>query len=379
MPSSPRLQLFALAALLFFAASSASEAECRYFWVVRDGLSSPESIDSLLARASRAGANGVIVQVVGRGESYYRSGILPTAEFTGFSDPLEYTILKAAPMGLEVHAWINAFLVWSSEEPPDSGNHVVNLHPEWFTSHSGGRSSLSFTAGQAEAAGLVGATLSPAYSEVREFVADIAAEIASDYRITGIHLDYIRYPNSSFGFAPGEVELYYLETGMSPDEDPERWNAWKTDQVTATVASVRAVLLGTDPEVLLSCAVMADPVTAVDEFSCDWTGWLGSGLVDYAFPMAYTTSSDRAMRLAEATTSAYPEKVVYGIGVWNQPVENALEGAVRSLELGAAGVCVFSLNSLPAGGEELLRETWGSGSSPGHGMSPAVFSRISVE
>ncbi len=374
LPFRSFILITALSAVLFSA--EASEAGCRYFWVVRDGLTSPEQVDELLERAQISGANGVIVQVVGRGEAYYRSEVIPQAEFTGFDDPLDYLIMRAGPMGLEVHAWVNAFLVWSAPWEPESPDHVYHSHPEWFTSHLSGRSSRSYTQEEAEAAGLVGATLSPAYPEVREYIAEIAAEIAEKYNVAGIHLDYIRYPNSSFGFSPGEKERFFLDTGLYADNNPEEWSSWKREQVTQTVETVRAVLRCTAPDVLLSCAVMANPHSAAEEFSCDWRYWLEQGLVDLAFPMAYTSDQARALELAEVITAENPEKVVYGIGVWNQSVSNALRGAERALDLGAAGVCVFSLNSLPSGGEQLLRSSWGSGSMPDHGVSPAMFNRV---
>ncbi len=356
---------------------ASGEANCRYFWVVRDGLSSPEEIDELLAGAQAAGANGLMVQVVGRGEAYYTSDLLPPADFSGFEDPLQYVIQKAGPMGMEVHAWINAYLVWSAPWEPESQGHVYHAHPEWFTAHSNGRSSRSYTQEQAEAAGLVGATLSPAFPEVREYITDIAVELAENYNIEGVHLDYIRYPNSSFGYSPGELELFYLATGLSPEEDPEQWGIWRQRQVTETVATIRASLRSADPGVILSCAVMANPYSAASEFSCDWQNWLTMGLVDFVCPMAYTSDPERALELAATTTSAHPEKVVYGIGVWNQTVSNALAGAREALSLGAGGICVFSLNSLPAGGGQTLRRGWGTGP-PEHGTSPAYFNRVRI-
>lgn len=354
-------------------------AECRYFWVVRDGLETPQQVDELLQRAQNAGANGVVVQVVGRGEAYYNSEILPSADFSGYEDPLAYVIQKARPMGLEVHAWVNAFLVWSAPEAPVSPDHVYNTHPEWFTANQSGKNSRSYSKTEAEAAGLVGATLSPAFPGVREYIAEIAEEIAVNYDVTGIHLDYIRYPNSSFGFAPGETELYYLQTGLHPGDSSEDWSIWRKQQVTATVSTVRAVLRSASPEVLLTCAVMADPHTAASEFSCHWRYWIQQGLVDYVFPMAYTSDPDLASNLAASVTRENPERVIYGIGVWNQTVANSLLGAEKALSSGAAGVCVFSLNSLPEGGEEELQNMWGSGLMPEHGVSPAMFNRVVVQ
>ncbi|MCP4646541.1 MAG: family 10 glycosylhydrolase, partial [bacterium] len=164
-----------------------------------------------------------------------------------------------------------------------------------------------------------------------------------------------------------------------PDDDSEQWSVWKQQQVTETVATIRTSLRSINPGVLLSCAVMANPYTAASEFSCNWQSWISEGLVDFVCPMAYTSDPVRALELAAATTSVFPEKIVYGIGVWNQTVENALAGAERALALGAGGVCVFSLNSLPSGAEQTLRRSWGATSMPEHGVSPAYFNRVSTQ
>ena len=72
-----------------------ADSGCRYLWVVRNDLTSRESIDVLLNRAEISGANGLIVQVMGRGEAYYISSIIPSADFDSDFDPLEYIIIQA--------------------------------------------------------------------------------------------------------------------------------------------------------------------------------------------------------------------------------------------------------------------------------------------
>ncbi|MCK4807112.1 MAG: family 10 glycosylhydrolase, partial [Candidatus Aegiribacteria sp.] len=214
--------------------------DTRYFWMVRDGLESPESIDALVDRAAEAGANGIIVQVAGRAEAYYRSSILPVATFQDGFDPLEYTIARARPRGMEVHAWINAFLVWSAPYSPNDSTHIWYTHPEWFMTDKYGRSTSEYTRDECDRNGLVGATLSPALPEVREFLADVAREIAVNYNVDGIHLDYIRYPNPSFGFEPQSTGAFFLKTGLDPmdmfrrhgenDELTDLWSLWKISQ-----------------------------------------------------------------------------------------------------------------------------------------------------
>ncbi len=373
--------------LVLSALASASTCDCRYFWLVRNGLSSSGSVDSLLDVAANAGANGLFVQVVGRGEAYYRSGILPPAPRRENFDPLAYVIMKAHARGMEVHAWINAFLVWSDDVPPGNAAHVWHSHPEWFVMDRYGRSTRDYSRVECEAGGIVGATLSPAIPEVREFVASIACEIARNYDVDGIHLDYIRYPGEYFGFEPAAVGVFRLRTGMDPRDVYRReggtrrvrdaWASWKRECVTATVEAVRAALRSCAPGVMLSAAVMADPTEAASRFSCDWISWLEYGLVDFVCPMAYTTNAARAVELAETVTAAAPRRVVYGIGIFNQSLSSALVGARRALAGGAGGVCVFSLNSFSRGDCDALKDFWGDGGIPVHPPDAAVYHKVS--
>lgn len=361
--------------------------DCRYFWMVRDALETPESIDSMINRAAEAGANGIIVQVAGRAEAYYTSSILPMANFQDDFDPLAYTIARARPRGLEVHAWVNAFLVWSAPYPPGDSAHVWHSHPDWFMTDRFNHSTREYTRDECDRNGLVGATLSPAIPEVREFIADVAAEIAVNYSVDGIHLDYIRYPNPSFGFEFQSSGKFFLETGLDPldifrrygetGELADMWSLWKIDQVTTTVETIRSVLRSEAPGVLLSCAVMADPYEARSHYSCDWRSWVESGLVDFVCTMAYTTNTVKAKELAVLGTAVCTERVIHGIGIYNQPMATAFVGAAEALAHGGRGICVFSLNSLSSDSTWMLRNFWGQTGSTDHPLDSAVFHRVS--
>ena len=374
--------------LLTATAQPADECGARYFWVVRDRLHDPESIDELVERAAEAGANGLIVQVVGRGEAYYDSGILPPADYVEGFDPLAYIISTAKPRGMEVHAWVNAFLVWSAPWQPEDSAHVFRACPDWFMADASGRSTRDYSVEECETAGLVGATLSPAVPEVREFLASIVVEIAQGYDVEGIHLDYIRYPNPSFGYEPTALGAFYLDTGMDPlelfrrfqgmEELSASWDEWRRRQVTLTVETVRAALRNSAPGVLLSAAVMADPVEARSSYFQDWREWLREGLMDFVCTMAYSSNRSRALELAVLGTAEEPEKVIHGIGVFNQPLSSALPAAEEALDRGAGGICVFSLGTLPADSVWMLRNFWGETGSPRRVTDASVYHRVSI-
>ncbi len=385
-----RILLLTVSLIPLSAVSAQLSGECgsRYFWVVRDNLSDPETIDQMVERAAEAGANGLIVQVVGRAEAYYRSAILPPADFQEGFDPLAYLISVARPNGMEVHAWVNAFLVWSSPWAPEDSAHVWLACPDWFMGDASGRSTRDYSREECESAGLVGATLSPAVPEVREFLASIAVEIARGYDVDGIHLDYIRYPNPSFGFEQAALGAFYLETGLDAldifrrysgmESLSEQWGAWRRRQVTLTVLTVRSALRGAAPGVLLSAAVMADPSEAPVQYFQDWREWIHEGLVDFVCTMAYTSNRARALELAQLGTSEDPDKVIHGIGVYNQPISAALPAAREAIDLGAAGICVFSLGTLAPESTWVIRNFWRETGRPERGMDASVFHRVST-
>ena len=78
--------------------SIAKPGEVRALWVVRTTLTSPEKIRTMVQAAKDNGFNTLIVQVRGRGDSYYRSRKEPRAielkdQPVDF-DPLAVTLAK---------------------------------------------------------------------------------------------------------------------------------------------------------------------------------------------------------------------------------------------------------------------------------------------
>ena len=133
-----RVVTLAMAAATLVSAQTASppgRAEVRALWVTRGTLDSPAAVADMVKAAIGGGFNTLIVQVRGRGDAYYRSGLEPRAADLAARpdfDPLAETIQRARPAGLRVHAWIAVNLVSSAVELPTSRQHVINRHPEWL-------------------------------------------------------------------------------------------------------------------------------------------------------------------------------------------------------------------------------------------------------
>ena len=104
--------------------------EVRALWVVRDALTSPESVSRLVDFAVQTRFHILFVQVRGRGDAYYQSAIDPPstalkAPLSDF-DPLRYLLTLAHREGIEVHAWLNIYYAWSDTKTPPPPTHVAN-------------------------------------------------------------------------------------------------------------------------------------------------------------------------------------------------------------------------------------------------------------
>ena len=92
----------------------------RGLWIVRESMVSRAEIDAALEFAHRGDFNHVFVQVRGRGDAYYRSLIVPRSERIRERDldPLAYTIRRGHELGLNIHAWVTTYQLWSARKPP---------------------------------------------------------------------------------------------------------------------------------------------------------------------------------------------------------------------------------------------------------------------
>jgi uncharacterized lipoprotein YddW (UPF0748 family) len=191
----------------------------RGLWVPRWGLTDPAWVDRMVDDAARAGFTDLFVQVDGRGEAYYRSELLPPAEGLDGYDPLAAILKLGHARGLQIHAWINAFTVGLPGRTPPSALHPLNAHPDWVTHDAKGQSLLGWAPDRAQR-NLVGYFLDPGLRPVQDFVAAVVAEVAERYPVDGIHLDYIRYPGTEFGYHPSVRAEFAERYGSDPLDLP---------------------------------------------------------------------------------------------------------------------------------------------------------------
>lgn len=331
-----------------------------YLWVVRTSLVDPQDIPRLVERARAMGARGLLVQVVGRGDAWYRSDLLPPPEALAdpMRDPLGELLPLAHAAGLEVHAWMNACLVWSADQRPRDPRHVMNAHPEWVARLENGRSMAALSRAARERLQVEGIFLSPAHPGVRTHLARVAQELVARYPVDGLHLDYIRQPSVAIGYDATSRARFALEHQADPGAftrlpAAERaameraWDRFQRDQVTAIVREVRDSVSAARPGLPISAAVLADTLSAQRRNRQDWSAWLRSGLLDRAFPMCYAPPVQTVLdQLLAMSAQLGVDRVVPGIAVYNAPPSAAAAKIKGARALGYPTVALYSYDSL---------------------------------
>ena len=231
---------------------------------------SPSSIEkqkaelvAILDRLKEANVNTVLVQTRIRGTVIYPSELEPwdgcLSGFPGRTpgyDALRFVIDECHKRGMEAHAWVVTIPVG-----------------KWDA--LGCRQLRKRFPGLIRKIGADG-YMNPEDHRTGDYLAKICGEIVRSYDVDGIHLDYIRYP-----------ETWNIKVGR---EQGRRY-------ITNIVEKIHAVVKSEKPWVKMSCS----PIGKFDDLSRYWShgwnaytkvcqdaqGWLKGGLMDELFPMMY--------------------------------------------------------------------------------------------
>ena len=359
--------------------------QTRALWVTRTTLATPESIKQMVAAADAGGFNTVLVQVRGRGDAYYAGSVEPRAPELASKpsfDPLATVIEQAHASDIKVHAWVAVNLVSSSVSLPASRDHVVYRAPEWLMVPRDLAAEMKkidlrspaylgrlarWT--RAQSARVEGLYTSPLHPSAQDHTAAVIGEIAANYAVDGIHLDYVRFPNDDFDFSPTAMEAFKkaiqadltdaerreataheaLDPAAYPNRFPERWNEFRRSRLTSLVIKIRSAVKAGRPAAVLSAAVVPDAQDAFDERLQDWRGWIDQSLLDVIVPMAYTADADIfEKQITAARAYAGSRSVWAGIGAYQLSATQTLGRIAAARKLGAAGISLFSYESLVA-------------------------------
>jgi uncharacterized lipoprotein YddW (UPF0748 family) len=267
-------------------------------WVhLFDGtLKTRSSIRRMVAEMDAADVNLIVAQVIRRHDAYYDSRVLPrTPDPTLESglDVLDELLTAAHARGIEVHAWFSVAPAWHrvyeeiGASPSDLGAPVA-----WRTFTVDGQRSTY---------------LDPGLPAVQDHVAAVVGELAANYPVDGIHLDYVRYESNRHGYHPDALARYRAATGTTgtPSPTDPAWASWRRGETRRVIQRARAAITAAGSDAELSAAVISwgdgprpanrTGFTSTRTFTQalqDWETWTRAGHIDVAMPMNYFREHD---------------------------------------------------------------------------------------
>lgn len=364
--------------------------EIRALWVLRTSMTSPDAIASLVRVARASGFNTLLVQVRGRGDAYFNGGLEPRAadllRQPASFDPLATVIAAAHGAGLRVHAWVNLSLISSAVDLPVASAHIVHRHPEWLMVPRDlarelarvdanspaylariARWTRSQVSGPARMSAFEGLYMSPVQTAAIDHINRVVGDLTTRYEIDGVHLDYARFPSARYDYSRYAVRAFRaaVRPGLDaaqrrvldrreatdplayPDALPEAWTEFRVARMTELMTRLRATIKAARPAALVSVATVPDLIEARSQRLQDWGAWLAAGLVDAVCPMAYTPEPARFAEQIAAVRRVAGERAVWaGIGAYRLAPGQTIRNIQTARRLGAAGVVLFSYDSL---------------------------------
>jgi uncharacterized lipoprotein YddW (UPF0748 family) len=381
--------------------SKAPSNEVRALWVVRTSLTSVSKIQAMVKAAKDNGFNTLIVQVRGRGDSYYRSRHEPRAmelkdQPLDF-DPLAVTLTEAKQQGLKVHAWLNTSLLANLDALPTDPKHVYNKHPEWLAVPRPVAAELYKMSprdpryrarivewSKANRGELEGVYTGPANAKVREHIYQIWMDVLKNYEVDGLHFDYVRLASPDFDYSRTSLDRFrkWLEPKLSKEErrqlnesskqnplavaeaHQDKFGDFQREQITMLVQRIYREVKRQKPGVTVSAAVFANDENAYTRRFQDWRRWLSMGILDVACPMAYSTDTavfKKQIEVAARSAHEAGRRVWAGIGAYRIPADSTVEKINAARTLGSDGIILFSYDftirtsDLNPGGDYLVR------------------------
>ena len=179
--------------------------------------------------------------------------------------------------------------------------------------------------------------MDPGVPETGEYLARFCAEVTRKYDIDGLHFDYIRYPEKSWGFRD---EKTYAKYGNGQPKAQ-----WRRDNVTRCVRLIHDTVKAIKPWVRLSCSPVGKYADLPRQSSSGWNArdavsqdaklWLREGLMDMVFPMMYFDGRHFYPFVVDWNEDSGGRPIVPGLGAY------LLSGKERGWSLNIASVAAF--------------------------------------
>lgn len=342
-----------------------SQIQARGVWHrpnVTGGETDLQGICAVLDTFQKTGINLVFLETFFHGMTVYRSSWIPyytgfeAYDYSPYPDYLTAFVTEADKRGIEVHAWVEDFYIGVKE------NYFTKHTPQWLMQTQTG--SVRQSEGREYGGYLF---LDPANVEVRHYLIRFYDELLTKFpQITGLNLDYIRYPVSDqsddTGYTEAAMNDFAQQQGIVFSEEIGReekaaivaqyydqWVSYRAQQVTNFVAEVREMVKRKHETVLLSTAVFPEQGKSFGDKKQDFSTWLERGYLDIITPMAYYDDVSTLTNALEAMLPDLSQCYCYaGISptYHNLSDKQVLAQMQATMDAGAQGFVFFGSQSI---------------------------------
>ena len=301
------------------------------------GSDSPSEIAAGLGRLREAGVTMYFPFVISGGRAYFESAVPDATE----RDLLGPILEAAGELGMDVHPIIGLGGVAGAGEATYRIPGEKTEVPSWATTWP-----------------------CPSWGVNHEAGMMAAEEILKSYGPPGIHLDYVRYPNSSLidehpcaceRCTAMRVTWFGKEVPESRDMAVPGYTfkelQWRGEFVRSFVESVRGITDSHGAE--LSAAVRARYYQDALVEGQDWAEWCGDRLLDIVCPMSYNPCFGRFARfIGNHRRLAGDTEAIWLAGIGRSSSLGVIDAETMArqiefaLNAGADGVCIFHAAAL---------------------------------
>lgn len=251
-----------------------------------------QELTSILDKLQQANINTVLIQARIRASTIYPSALEPwdicltgkAGQSPGY-DPLKFCIDECHKRGMECHAWMVTIPVgkWNADGCKKLRARFPNLIKKIGDE----------------------GYMNPEKPQTGDYLAQLCADVTHRYDVDGIHLDYIRYP-----------ETWKIKVSRQQGRQ----------YITEIVEKIHKAVKAEKPWVKLSCS----PVGKYDDLaryqSLGWNanttvcqdaqGWLRTGLMDALFPMMYFQGNHFYPFVVDWKEHSYGRQVAPGLAIY---------------------------------------------------------------
>ncbi len=345
----------------------------RFDWTTSTGAS-PAKIDEIVNNAAFAGFNVIFFQVRGEADAFYTPGLEPwSRRMTGTLggnpgwDPLALMVQKAHAKGIQVHAYLNVYPVWTGCDTPADG--TTPRHFYFALKNYHGTTGSKLNGLQWSQSGTVYCVeyqrVTPASVFFDDHILAVARDLVTRYDVDGIHLDHIRYADINASYDPVSNAAY------EPDKNLYSRQDWQRRQVNGTVSKFYNQIRPLKRNLWLSAAVWPIYIDywswggqqGYHNYYQDSKAWVQNGYIDSISPMIYPGTfkcpDDSFWTFSRWTTlvsnfqadrGTGGRHIIPGIGAGYCTFSEIANRINKARELGTAGHAIFSYKGLETKG-----------------------------